>query len=104
LIVEERIYTLEIGKVPEYIRTYEEFGLATQTRILPRMLGYFYTEVGELNQVVHLWAYADLNERAAKRAELQADAEWQEYLKKIRPLIVKQENRILQPMPFSPVP
>jgi hypothetical protein len=104
LIVEERIYTLEIGKVPEYIRTYEEFGLAIQTRILPRMLGYFYTEVGELNQVIHLWAYADLNERAAKRAELQAEPGWQEYLTRIRPLIVKQENRILQPMPFSPVP
>jgi hypothetical protein len=104
LIVEERIYTLEIGKVPEYIRTYEEHGLATQTRILPRLLGYFYTEVGELNQVVHLWAYASLDERAAKRAELQADPDWQEYLKRIRPLIVKQENRILQPMPFSPAP
>ena len=103
MIVEERIYTLHIGKVPEYMRLYEEEGLAIQTRILPRMVGYFSTEIGPLNQVVHLWAYESLDERAAKRAELQADEGWRAYLAKIRPLIVTQENKILVPAPFSPV-
>jgi hypothetical protein len=104
VIVEERTYTLEVGKVPEYLRLYEEEGLAIQTRILPRMIGYFSTEVGVLNQVVHLWAYEDLEERARKRAELSADEGWQAYVAKVRPLIVHQESRILIPAPFSPVP
>src|SRR4051812_48257540 len=104
MIVEERIYTLEVGKVPEYFRIYEEHGLAIQTRILPRMIGYFSTEVGELNQVVHLWAYESLDQRAAKRAELQANEGWQSYIARIRPLILKQENRILVPASFSPAP
>ena len=104
MIVEERTYTLEVGKVAEYMRLYEEEGLAIQTRILPRMIGYFSTEVGTLNQVVHLWAYQDLDERARKRAELVADEEWRAYVAKVRPLILHQENRILVPASFSPVP
>jgi len=27
-------------------------------------VGYYTTETGPLNQIVHLWAYQDLNERA----------------------------------------
>ena len=103
MIVEERTYTLEVGKVPEYLRLYEEEGLAIQTRILPRMVGYFHTEVGTLNQVVHLWAYEDFEERTRKRAELFSDEEWKAYVAKVRPLILHQENRILIPAPFSPI-
>lgn len=103
MIVEERTYTLEVGKVPEYLRLYEEEGLAIQTRILPRMVGYFSTELGTLNQVVHLWAYEDFEERTRKRAELVADEHWQAYVAKVRPLILHQENRILIPAPFSPI-
>jgi hypothetical protein len=103
VIVEERTYTLEVGKVAEYLRLYEEEGLAIQTRILPRMVGYFSTEIGTLNQIVHLWAYEDLEERRRKRAELVADEEWLAYVAKVRPLILHQENRILIPAPFSPI-
>jgi NIPSNAP len=103
VLVEERIYTLQVGKVPEYLRLYESEGLAIQTRILPRMLGYFFTEFGELNQVVHLWAYESLDQRAETRAELMADEGWQAYLVKLRPLIVRMENKLLVPAPFSPI-
>ena len=103
MVVEERIYTLHVGKVPEYMRVYEEEGLAIQTRILPRMVGYFSTEFGPLNQVAHLWAYDSLEERTQKRAELGADDGWKAYLAKIRPLIVSQESKLLVPAPFSPV-
>ena len=32
-------------------------------------VGLWQTEVGQLNEVVHLWAYRDLNERAAVRGQ-----------------------------------
>jgi hypothetical protein len=67
------------------------------------MVGYFSTEVGTLNQVVHLWAYEDFEERTRKRAELVADEDWKAYVAKVRPLILHQENRILVPAPFSPI-
>jgi hypothetical protein len=60
MIVEERIYSLHPGQAPEYLRLYEAEGLEIQRAILGRMVGYFSTEVGPLNQIVHMWAYRDL--------------------------------------------
>ena len=103
MIVEERIYTLHPGKVPEYMKHYENEGLAVQTRHLPRMVGYFTTEIGPLNQVVHMWGYDSLDQRAERRAALGDDPAWQAYVAKIRPLIITQESKILLPMPWSPI-
>jgi hypothetical protein len=64
------------------------------------MAGYYTTEVGELNQIVHLWAYADLNERAERRAQLLADPGFKAYVAKMLPLLQRQETRILRPAPF----
>jgi NIPSNAP len=102
MIVEERIYTLHPGKTPEYLRRYEAEGLEIQRRILGRMVGYFSTEFGPLNQIVHLWAYRDLAERSERRARLISDEGWRAYVEKIRPLILTQENKLLTPAPFSP--
>jgi hypothetical protein len=103
MIVEKRTYTLYPGKVSDYMKIYQAEGLAIQTRILPRMVGWFYSELGELNQIVHRWGYEDLNERERKRKELAADPGWQAYGAKIRPLILRQESQILLPAPWSPV-
>lgn len=100
MIVEMREYTLQAGKVPEYLRLYQTEGLAIQERILGNMVGYFQTEVGVQNQVVHLWAYRDFADREERRAQLQADEGWRTYVAKIRPFMVHQESRILRPAPF----
>ena len=55
MIVEERVYTLHAGKVPEMVRLYGEEGLALQQRHLGEFIGYFSTETGNLNQVVFMW-------------------------------------------------
>ncbi|WP_153770646.1 NIPSNAP family protein [Labrenzia sp. CE80] len=102
MIVEQRTYSLHIGAVPEYLKLYEEEGLAIQRPILGRMVGYFSTEIGALHQIIHMWAYKDLAERSERRAILTADPRWKEYAKKTRPLQISQENKILIPAPFSP--
>ncbi len=103
MLVEERIYTLQPATAPIYVKAYAEEGLAIQKRILGRLVGYYTTEFGELNQVIHMWAYEDLNERAARRAALFADPGWLAYLPKVRPYIVKQESKLLIPAPFLTV-
>jgi len=103
MLVEERIYTLKPECIDTFLQLYEQEGLPIQSRILPRMLGYFVTETGTLHQVVHLWAYQSFEERAAKRAQMYADPDWQKYLVKVRPLFVKQESRLLRPLPWSPI-
>ena len=103
MIVEERCYPLKPGTVPLYYKDYDPRGLQIQTRILGRLIGYFHTEIGELNQVVHLWGYESLAERERRRALLAADPEWQEYLKNSPDIVVKMVSRILVPAPFSPI-
>ncbi len=100
MYVEERMYVLQVGKVPEYLKMYEAEGMAIQTRHLPHMAGYYFTEVGPQNMVVHLWAYDDLNQREKCRAAMQGDPAWQAYVAKIRALIVSQDTRILKCAPF----
>ena len=101
MLIDHRTYTLHPGAISDYFRLYEAEGLATQRKYLINMIGYFATESGPLNQVIHLWAYRDAADRETRRAALQADPQWQAYVKKIRPLIVRQKTKLLIPAPFS---
>jgi len=103
MIVEERVYTLHAGKVPEMVRLYGEEGLPLQEAYLGKFIGYFSTETGNLNQVVFMWGYESLDDRAARRGRMAQDPKWQAYLKRVQPLILTQENRILKPASFSPI-
>ncbi len=102
-IVDERTYNLVPGKLKEWMALYEKEGLPVQSRILGRLVGFFVTDVGELNQIVHWWAYDRYAERERRRAEMAGNAQWQVYLAKALPFIQKMENRILTPLPFSPL-
>lgn len=103
MIVEERIYTLQPGTSATYVAAYEAEGMPIQKRILGRMVGYYTTEFGPLNQVIHMWAYETLAERAERRAALFQDQGWLDYLKKVRPFIVSQESKLLLPARFLKV-
>ena len=103
MIVEERIYTLQPGRVPEMVRLYGEEGLAMQQQYLGTFLGYFTSESGDLNQVVFMWGYEGVDDRARRRAEMMRDPKWQEFSAKVLPLIIRQENRFLKPTSFSPI-
>jgi len=103
MIVEERNYTLKPECLEDYLNVYEKEGMPIQMSVLPRMLGYFVTEIGELNVIVHMWGYDDLQQRTQKRAELRAAPGWAEYLKVTKPMLLMQQTRILLPMPWSPI-
>ena len=100
MLVEERTYTTHPGKWRDYLALYEAEGLEVQKRILGRMVGYYHTEIGGLNQIVHLWAYEDLNERAARRAALMEDPQFRAYVARMLPLLQSQASRILSPARF----
>jgi hypothetical protein len=100
VIVEQRTYALRVGAVPEYFEIYEAEGLAIQRSILGRLLGYFWTEVGGLNEVVHQWVYDDHADRERRRAALAADRSWQDYARRAMPLVTAQRSSIMVPAPF----
>jgi len=100
MLVELRTYTTHPGKWRDYLALYEAEGLEIQKRILGRMVGYYRTETGALNQIVHLWAYTDMNEREQRRAALAAEPQWKAYVAKMLPLLQNQESKILVPASF----
>jgi hypothetical protein len=103
MIVEERDYRLHPGKLGTYLKLYEEEGMAVQKRILGNMIGYFSTDIGELQHVVHLWGYENYAEREQRRAELGRNPDWLRYTEKMLPLMQKMTSRILIPTGFSPI-
>ena len=66
-------------------------------------VGLWQTEVAQLNEVVHLWAYRDLNDRAAVRAKVARDPEWQGFLGKRTSLLTEMRSIALTPVPASPM-
>lgn len=103
MFIEQRTYTFKAGTVPQFMALYEEEGLAIQKSILGNMVGYFTSEFGTLNQTVHLWQYQSFEDRAARRAALAANEQWQAFFAKVAPMLISQESKILQPTSFSPI-
>ena len=103
MIVEERTYRIAAGRLPDYLGLYQEMGLEIQKRVLGNLIGYFTTEIGELNHVVAIWGYDSLDDRLARRKKMMADPAWQEYLKRVDGLLDTQTSRILIPTEFSPL-
>lgn len=106
MVFDHRTYTVKAGTIKKQLALYEEHGWHVQTRHLGQPIVYAATEVGNVNTYVHIWAYADITDRAAKRATMQADPEWQEYLEASgrAGYLIGQENRILVSVPFYSPP
>lgn len=104
MIIEMRTYTAVPGRAGEFLKLYEELALALQNKYLGGLMGYYVTEVGELNQIVHLWRYESLADRETRRAQLDADPGWAVYKQAFARLgaIQHQEAKIMKPVPFSP--
>ena len=58
-------------------------------------MGYYLSEVGDLNQVIHMWRYENFEERTEKRTALFSDPAWLEYVAKVGPMVLNQRNAIL---------
>ncbi|HUZ75582.1 MAG TPA: NIPSNAP family protein [Stellaceae bacterium] len=105
MILEVRTYTAQPGKAREWLEYYENNGLPVQKRMLGRLVGFFTSELGPLNQIVHMWAYESLADREQRRAALAKEPEWHAYLKnQPQGVLAAQETRILVPTSFSPLP
>ncbi len=105
MLIDHRTYTVRPGTMGQQLKLYEEFGMTAQKRHLGEPLAYLVTESGEINTFVHIWVYQDAADRAAKRAAMQADPEWQAYVSKNAEAgyLIKQVNKLMTPAPFAPI-
>lgn len=104
MIVDLRIYTVRPGKLGAFVALYRDYAWPLQKKYLGTCLGWYTSVEGQLNQVVHLWAYEDQGDREARRAAMAQDPEWGEYLRRSEEagLLLAQENSFLKPTDFSP--
>jgi NIPSNAP len=105
LIVELRTYTVKPLRISDFLQLYERAALPLQTKYLGHLIGFFVSELGPLNQVVHLWGFDSLAERESRRKKMETDPGWTLYRDALRELdvIVEQETKILKSVPFSPL-
>ncbi len=98
MIIEMRTYTLKPGgSIPIFE---ERFGAALEHRQKISKLGAFWhSEIGQLNQVIHVWPYKDFADRERISGEARKTGHWPP---QNRELILTQESKILQAAPFSP--
>ena len=105
MLIDHRTYEVKPGTMARHLKLYEELGMAAQKRHLGEPLAYLVTESGEVNTYVHLWVYKDAADRATRRAAMQADPDWQNYLAKSceAGYLIKQTNKLMTPAPFAPI-
>lgn len=97
-LYEMRLYTYPAEAIPTVLEAWGEH-IAEREKLSP-MAGCWYSELGGLNNFIHLWAYASFDERLHIRAEGRAKGIWPPR-GSVRPVI--QASKLLFPAPFSPM-
>ncbi len=95
MIYEMRTYDLKPGTVPEFEDRFAE--ALPHREKYSKMAAFWHTEIGPLNQVIHVWPYEDLAERTKVRAEAAKDPNWPP---RTSDVVLNMESEILIPAPF----
>lgn len=97
MIYEARTYRLKPHTTPEFIKV---FGESYKTRKkVSELSGFFYSEIGPLNQVIHIWPYEDAGDRERVRAEAAKDPNWPPPVAHTQDRMV---SEIYTPWPITP--
>ncbi len=105
MIYELRTYTVKPGTLGDIVKAASTVSRDVRGDNFGKLEGYWFTEIGPLNQVMHMWSYNSFDERAKLRAELAKNPRWtSEYIPLIRPLLVRQDVRLLSALkaPVAP--
>ena len=105
MIFDLRIYTLHPGRLPAWLKMYEQYGHPTQVKHCGEPVFYATSEVGTLNQVVHAWKYKSQADREKRRDALMKDPVFRDYMRRSAEMgaHLTQECRILKSTSFSPL-
>ena len=96
MIYEVRTYDLVPRSVPEFLKRSGE-RLNDGRLNYSKLGGFWYTEMGPLNQVVHIWPYGDMNHRSDIRQKVVEDGVWPP---DNTDLILNMNTEIFYPAPF----
>jgi hypothetical protein len=105
VIVDHRTYKVRPGTLGQQLAIYEKFALPVQLKHLGKPLAFLTAETGELNTLIHLWAYESAADREQKRAAMSADPAWGAYLKANAEAgyLVDMRTNLMVPASFAPI-
>ena len=97
MIYEMRTYDIKPRSLPEVEKRFGE--KYEQRRKYSELAAFWHTEIGPLNQIIHVWGYQDLEERGRIRAAAVKDGAWPPA---IGEFIVGMRSEIMIPFAISP--
>jgi len=100
-IYEMRSYQLRPGTLLEWEATWRR-GLDARKHFV-KPVGAWFSQVGRLHQVHHIWQYADLNARKEARENAWQIEGWNNTVTATAKLATTMDSEILIPLPFSPL-
>jgi hypothetical protein len=107
MIYEERIYTIMPGKMGDIERRFAQHTMRLFEKHGIKVVGFWRTAIGRQNfELVYILEFADANDRMQKWEAFQKDPEWTKARNDSEthgPLVAQVENKILVPLPFSPL-
>ena len=103
MLIEMRTYIIKTGELHKFIDIYDKEIREVHTKILGNQLGFFYTEIGNVNEVVHLYGFDSYEDRANRRAMLIKTPEFLSYINKVKDIIVDMKNQLMSPTYFSKI-
>ena len=105
MVFDFRIYTFKPGAIPAYMAAVEEVAIPIRKRHGVKLAGWYYSDVGDLNQVTHIWAFDDLKHLKEAKEAVTADPEWSgKYVPRVSGLLVAQNTYLMNTAEFGPVP
>jgi len=104
MIYDFRVYTLNPGATPDYMAGVREWGLPIRQRQGVTLSGWYHSDIGDLNQVVHIWGFDDLKHMKEAKAAVYADPDWAgKYLPRNHGLIQAQKTYLMNAPSFAPI-
>ena len=96
-----RTYDIAMGKTPEYMAAVREIALPVRESYGVKLAGWYYTDIGALNKVVHIWAYRDFAHFEEAREAFRTDERWiNDYVPRVKGIVLRQENQIMRASDF----
>src|SRR5439155_380797 len=99
MIYEIRTYRIAPGSLAEVEKRYGE--AYEYRKKYSELTAFWHTEIGPLNEIVHVWGYSSLDQRARERDEARQHGVWPPPGGADR--LLTQENKVLLPSAFSPL-
>ncbi|BGP54606.1 hypothetical protein JCM8202_004978 [Rhodotorula sphaerocarpa] len=101
-IYELRTYDLYPGSLLEWEQHWR-VGLEARVATGHYPVGAWFSQIGKLHQVHHMWQYDDLEARKARRAQSWEKEQWSSTVARTAKLCSSMSSQILKPLPFSPL-